>query len=172
MPDCVKLTPDNVARLVDGRNVADWVGWYERSQPEDGADLFLELLRHNFLATSTNLVCRTSFLRAEAEALQSLKYCLDWHLFLTAASCGGLRHLPDRLACYRLHPNNTVWFREGRRWSYFLEVNRVAALAVRRCHDRLLEDVGGTSARRRGQRPRARAGPFGPEPRPRGSCRW
>src|SRR5690606_12052234 len=74
----------------------------------------------------------TDFLRREAPALRSLKYCLDWHLFLIAALEGGLRYLPEKLAAYRLHRSNTVWFRAASRWSYHLEVNRVAATACER----------------------------------------
>ena len=144
-----ELKPDNVCRLTDGRKVFDWVQWYERILPQsmDPELLFGELLRSNFLATSTNLVCRTEFLRAEAESIRSLEFCLDMHLFLAAAQSGGLRYLPDRLAAYRLHPNNTVWFAEEERWNYFLEVNRVAVTNLRRYRDRRRDQVGEEAAR-------------------------
>ncbi|MGA1606526.1 MAG: glycosyltransferase [Planctomycetota bacterium] len=128
-----ELTIENTNRLTDGKLVHDWVHWYESAQPDPAAavDLFASLLEHNFLATSSNFVCRTDYLRSQASALRSLKYCLDWHVFLDAARRGVLRHLPERLAAYRMHRGNTVWFREGRRWRYYLEVNRVAAQALR-----------------------------------------
>lgn len=129
-----ELLPSVVSLVLDGRNVYDWVNWYDGTVPKQdlaGDELFLALLERNFLATSSNLVCRTEWLRARAEHLQSLKYCLDWQLFLDAALDGTLRHLREPLVAYRLHANNTVWFREGRRWSYYLEVNRVAATALR-----------------------------------------
>lgn len=130
-----ELTPANASLVLDGKLVYDWVHWFARVTPP--ADLpqdrlFPALLERNFLATSSNLVCRTEWLRAQAQALQSLKYCLDWQLFLQAALEGALRHLHEPLVAYRLHATNTVWFREGRRWSYYLEVNRVAADAMRR----------------------------------------
>ena len=128
-----ELTPENVSQVLDGRLVCDWVQWYQRvTPPEDlpQADLFARLLESNFLATSTNLVARTEWLKRQAESLRSLKYCLDWQLFLQAALEGSLHHLHKPLAAYRLHATNTVWFREGRRWSYYLEVNRVAAGAL------------------------------------------
>lgn len=126
-----ELTVDNTNRLTDGKLVHDWVHWYEGAQPKPDDDLFATLLEHNFLATSTNFVCRTEYLREQSESLRSLKYCLDWRVFLDAARRGVLRHIPDRLAAYRMHRGNTVWFREGRRWRYYLEVNRVAAQALR-----------------------------------------
>lgn len=128
-----ELTTENTSRLRDGRMIFDWVTWYEqaRATTGEGEDLFADLLRQNFLATSSNLFCRTDWLRAQAPALTSLKYCLDWHVFLGAAREGTLRHVKEPLAAYRLHGANTVWFREGRRWRYFLEVNRVAAEALR-----------------------------------------
>lgn len=129
------LTPDNVSLVLDGKKVFDWVHWFEQVRPKEElapAELFPELLERNFLVTSSNLVARTDWLRAQAQELRSLKYCLDWQLFLQAALEGSLRHLPAPLIAYRLHATNTVWFREGRRWSYYLEVNRVAAEAIRR----------------------------------------
>ena len=128
-----ELTPDNVSAVLDGRLVSDWVHWYQRvTPPEDlpQEDLFARLLESNFLAASTNLVARTDWLKRQAESLRSLKYCLDWQLFLQAALEGSLHHLHKPLAAYRLHATNTVWFHEGRRWSYYLEVNRVAAGAL------------------------------------------
>lgn len=130
-----ELQPEVVSLILDGQKVYDWVHWYRAATPTEdltGDALFLALLERNFLATSSNLVCRTAWLRAQAPHLQSLKYCLDWQLFLEAALDGSLHHLREPLVAYRLHATNTVWFREGRRWSYYLEVNRVAAAALRR----------------------------------------
>jgi glycosyltransferase involved in cell wall biosynthesis len=140
-----ELTPENASLVLDGVQVFDWVHWYHRVAP--AADLptdrlFAALLECNFLATSSNLVCRTDWLRTQAGSLRSLKYCLDWQLFLQAALEGSLQHLHEPLAAYRLHSTNTVWFREGRRWSYFLEVNRVAATALRRYAERARDGAG------------------------------
>lgn len=128
-----KLTPQNVSRLRDGTSIYDWVHWYESALRDVAADddVFGLLLQHNFLATSSNIFCRTDFLRGCADSLASLKYCLDWQVFLTAALGGRLRIVSDRLTAYRLHATNTVWFQGGRRWSYFLETNRVAVQAMR-----------------------------------------
>lgn len=130
-----ELTPDNASLILDGRKVYDWVHWFERNTPEDelpASRLFPELLERNFLVTSSNLVARTDWLRKQADSLRSLKYCLDWQLFLEAALEGALHHIHEPLVAYRLHASNTVWFREGRRWAYYLEVNRVAADALKR----------------------------------------
>ena len=137
-----RLTPTNASLVLDGKQVFDWVHWFDRvTPPEDlpAGELFAALLERNFLVTSSNLVARTDWLRAQADGLRSLKYCLDWQLFLQAALEGALHHIHEPLIAYRLHASNTVWFREGRRWSYFLEVNRVAAEAVQRflAQDRL-----------------------------------
>lgn len=130
-----QITKSNASLVLDGRLVYDWVHWYERAQPPTDLphdQLFARLLENNFLATSSNLVARTDWLRAQAESLRSLKYCLDWQLFLQAALEGSLHHVHEPLAAYRLHSSNTVWFREGRRWAYYLEVNRVASTALQR----------------------------------------
>ena len=133
------ITADNASLVLDGRQVFEWVEWYTATAPSTAVppdDLFAELLSRNFLATSTNFVARTDWLRSQADSLRRLKYCLDWQLFLEAALEGTLHHIPEPLAAYRLHRSNTVWFHDGRRWSYFLEVNRVAATAVRRFAER------------------------------------
>lgn len=130
-----QLTPRNASLVLDGQQVFDWVHWFERVTPPDALPedrLFVELLQRNFLVTSSNLVARTDWLRAQAAGLRSLKYCLDWQLFLEAALENALHHVHEPLIAYRLHATNTVWFREGRRWSYYLEVNRVAAEALQR----------------------------------------
>ena len=132
------LTPDSTVPLLDGTEITDWVSWYfgvlqnvARARSFVGA-----LLQHNFLITSSNIFSRTSFLRGRADALRNLKYCLDWQLFLDAALEDALVYLPEELVAYRLHPRNTVWFREGGRWSFYLEVNRVVARGVRRLVER------------------------------------
>jgi colanic acid/amylovoran biosynthesis glycosyltransferase len=130
-----QLTTANASLVLDGKQVHDWVKWFARVTPEKELaqeDLFAALLERNFLATSSNLVARTDWLRSQADGLRSLKFCLDWQLFLEAALEGSLHHIHEPLIAYRLHANNTVWFREGRRWSYYLEVNRVAAEALQR----------------------------------------
>jgi len=130
-----ELTPANASLVLDGKLVFDWVHWFTRISPPaelPQKEVFAALLERNFLVTSSNLVARTDWLRAQAASLQSLKFCLDWQLFLEAALADALLHLPEPLIAYRLHATNTVWFREGRRWSYYLEVNRVAAEALRR----------------------------------------
>ena len=128
-----ELTPAGVSDVLDGRLIHDWVHWYQRTAPTVAAaatDLFGELLERNFLVTSSNLVARTEWLRGKADELRSLKYCLDWRLFLAAAAEGALRRVDEPLLAYRLHEANTVWFDPERRWSYYLEVHRVAAEAL------------------------------------------
>jgi colanic acid/amylovoran biosynthesis glycosyltransferase len=129
-----ELLPANASLVLDGKLVFDWVHWFARVTPPldlPRERLFATLLEQNWLATSSNLVCRTEWLMRQADSLRSLKYCLDWQLFLEAAATDVLHHLHEPLVAYRLHATNTVWFREGRRWSYYLEVNRVAAAALR-----------------------------------------
>jgi glycosyltransferase involved in cell wall biosynthesis len=130
-----QLTRRNTSALFHGRDVRGWVKWHDSIKPRSASKstLFGALLERNFLATSSNIVCRTEWLRAHTDALRSLKYCLDWQLFLDAAREEKLRWLPEQLIAYRLHASNTVWFDADKRWAYTLEVNRVAARAIRDC---------------------------------------
>lgn len=135
--DCV-LDPDNVSYLLDGPQISDLVRWFARSRPEaaSGDRLFAELLQRNFLATSSNIVCRRSFLAELGPRIDGLNYCVDWCVFLAAAARGQLAHIDAPLLAYRLHAQNTVWFDRETRADYFLEVARVAADAAR---DRLAQ---------------------------------
>jgi len=107
-----------------------WLRWFEGisrdelHRPEDWTS-FDVLLRHNVLATSSNMVFRTDWLRQHMPEASRLKYCVDWQLFLQAAMEGSLRMVEGQLLAYRLHDTNTVWFREGGRADYVFEVNRV-----------------------------------------------
>ena len=128
-----ELTPANASLIHDGIQIHDWAQWFKQVVPQaplDDGQQFGALLERNYLITSSNLVARTDWLRSQAPALKSLKYCLDWRLFLEAALTHSLRHLPERLVAYRLHRSNTVWFQPERRVRYHLEVNRVAAEAI------------------------------------------
>lgn len=162
-PDCQLVTTDlalidaeskrlsvrNVSSVLDGKNVYDWVHWFAGSRGVriEAGELFGELLERNFLVTSSNIICRREFLLHHADALRSLKYCLDWQIFLEAARTGVLVHLSEQLLAYRLHAANTVWFDREKRWRYSLEVNRVAARAIRE-HVQAAPEEGGERAAR------------------------
>ena len=145
-----QIDGDNVSLVQDGRAIVDWVNWYGNARPAaDSRTDPLSLLRCNWLATSSNLVCRTEFLKGQAEALAELRYCLDWHLFLVAARRGSLRVLERPLLGYRLHDSNTVWFDEARRWRYTLEVTRVALCALEPLLTELRSDAADAGSRAR-----------------------
>lgn len=145
-----RLDVDNVSLVHDGKQVFEWIRWFARTSPATDVPAersFGELLERNYLITSSNLFVRTEWLRRQAGSLRSLKYCLDWRLFLQAAAEGALRHVRRPLIAYRLHGSNTVWFDAERRYTYYLEVNRVVAEALHHfaeCHpdpDAAIEQV-------------------------------
>ncbi len=124
------LTAATSSPVEIGPHAHGWLRWHEGivarelHEPADWTS-FEVLLRHNVLATSSNMVFRTAWLREHMPEASRLRYCVDWQLFLQAAMEGSLRMIPDSLLAYRLHDANTVWFREGGRTDYVLEVNRV-----------------------------------------------
>ena len=128
------LTKDTCCAIDVGLPTHEWVRWHDRIStslaPGDWTTLSA-LLRHNHLATSSNVVCRTQFLVDLAPSFEKLRYCLDWHLFLRASIQGSLRFVPDPLLGYRLHGSNTVWFDDESRPGYVHEVNAVVADALR-----------------------------------------
>lgn len=136
-----RLTAETCAGVDHGMRVLDWLRWYERvsaDAAEHGSPAdFKGLLRHNHLATSSNLLCRTEWLRQHAAIFCDLAYCVDWMVFLAAAAEGALRHVGEDLLGYRLHEANTVWFESHSREGYWLEVNQVVARALRLWRERV-----------------------------------
>lgn len=127
------LHPASVRPVLDGFAIADWLDWHDaRCRLDAGEQVVTALLERNFLVTSSNIVCRTAYLRALAPRLRGLQFCLDWQIFLDAALDGTLAIDPAPLLAYRLHGTNTVWFDETRAVAYRLEVNRVLAGALAR----------------------------------------
>jgi glycosyltransferase involved in cell wall biosynthesis len=129
-----RLTGATACVLDLGPSAHGWVQWYERvtaGLTAVDAIALPQLLRHNHLATSSNVVCRTDWLRRQADRCAPLQYCVDWSLFLHAAVEGSLRHVPEALLGYRLHDSNTVWFGDDTRPGYVHEVNAVVADALR-----------------------------------------
>ena len=124
------LTQETSCAADIGPLAHQWLRWFEGisrdelKKPDDWTS-FDVLLRHNVLTTSSNMVFRTDWLRAHMPEASRLKYCVDWQLFLQAAMEGSLRMVAEPLLAYRLHDSNTVWFREGGRADYVMEVNRV-----------------------------------------------
>ncbi|MEM7199612.1 MAG: glycosyltransferase [Planctomycetota bacterium] len=147
-----QLTAHNSCSVDVGPQAHGWLSWYESIASELGAGErwtdFAHLLKQNHLATSSNMVFRTEWLRQHMPAAQNLRYCVDWLLFLFAAMDGSLRYLPQPLLAYRFHQSNTVWFTEGGRDDYALEVAGVVAAALRRWLARRAKQHGAPQARR------------------------
>lgn len=115
--------------VFDGRRIWDWLRWFEDCARFEHvpADLPVELMRRNFLISSSNLVGRAEALRATVDRWIDLEFSLDWQILLDAAVAGTLRVVAEPLLGYRLHGANTVWFDEARERRYYLENGFVAA---------------------------------------------
>lgn len=141
------LDPASVRPVLDGFAIADWLNWHDaRCHLDAGEHVVTALLERNFLVTSSNIVCRTAFLRALAPRLRGLQFCLDWQIFLDAALDGALAIDPAPLLAYRLHGTNTVWFDEVRAVAYRLEANRVLAGALARLAPSASADAASVTA--------------------------
>ncbi|MGE0141796.1 MAG: glycosyltransferase [Planctomycetota bacterium] len=126
------LDTSNASAVDLGPKALGWIRWFHRivdTELRDG-DSWTELstlLRHNVLATSSNMVMRTEWLAHQIAQARDLRYTLDWQLFLLASAADELRFVDRPLLGYRLHDSNTVWFDQQTRTDYVLEVNRVVA---------------------------------------------
>ena len=83
-----RVTADTSCVVDVGRKTHGWLRWYEAisselQTPDQWTDVAC-LLQHNHLATSSNIVARTDYLRELAGDFESLHYCIDWLLFLFA----------------------------------------------------------------------------------------
>ena len=112
-----------------------WVRWNAALQEQilDAQERtrFERLLRANHLVTTSNIVARTAWLRAQVAERRELLYCLDWDLFLEASRLGALAYVDEPLLGYRLHASNTVWFDDTRDVDYLHEVHHVVAKQLR-----------------------------------------
>ncbi len=120
----------NSSPIFDGKKIFHWLRFYEdqlrlNKSPEDFLGV---LLKGNSLITCSNFIGRTNFLRQHREQWKRLQYCIDWHLYLTAALDNALCFLPEALMGYRLHQTNqSLDFAENANWRYYLETNQVVA---------------------------------------------
>ncbi len=83
--------------------------WYAmaRSVAERHRNLFESLLIVQHLVTTSALFMkRSTFL--ETGGFLPLRYCHDWHMYLTLAARKGLAVLDEPLTAYRCHGRNTV----------------------------------------------------------------
>ncbi len=145
-----ELTAETSCAIDVGPKTHGWLQWFAEITADPSFDDWASmdhLLRHNHLATSSNIVVRTEYLRQQMPRLRDLKYTLDWLLFLSAAIDGGLHFIDQPLLAYRFHANNTVWFDDGGRGDYVLEVNRVLLRALEQIVDRELHHGGDDAAR-------------------------
>ncbi len=123
------LNGENTPLVETGPRIRDLVRWYE--EEIRGADPPLDrtglegLLRHNHLLTSSNIFCRTEYMKEKAPLIGDLLYTVDWCLFLESAREGRLLFLDRPLLAYRLHENNTMWFKEQSRPGYVMEIHRL-----------------------------------------------
>jgi len=130
------LTAKNTPLVETGPRIRDLVVWYE--QEIRGGDPPLDrtaldgLLRHNHLLTSSNIFCRTEYIREKASLFEDLLYTVDWCLFLESAREGRLLFIDRPLLAYRLHETNTMWFEEESRPGYVMEIHRLLSGFFRR----------------------------------------
>ncbi len=123
------LDRENTPLVEVGPRVRDLVSWYENEirfadPPLDRTSLE-GLVRHNHLLTSSNIFCRTEYLKEKSGVFRGLLYTVDWSLFLEGAREGRLLFLEEPLLAYRLHERNTMWFQEESRPGYVLEIHRL-----------------------------------------------
>ena len=121
------LDRESASVLTEGYKVCHWLDWFSTLGEGLSGDLLGDLLRANFLLTSSNLFGRRQFFLDEQARWLDQEFCLDWQLLLAAAQRDGLYYLREPLLGYRLHAGNTVWFDEERAWRFFIEVHQVAA---------------------------------------------
>ncbi len=125
----VGLIDEKGASLAPGRTECRWLHKAQTDYEKDG-DLFLSLLRDNFLCTSSNFFFRRRLL-VEIGHFRDLRYVNDLDFLLRALSRFKARYCESELLAYRQHAGNTLKEKElDKRVDFLLEVSLVLASAL------------------------------------------
>jgi glycosyltransferase involved in cell wall biosynthesis len=94
-------------------------------------DFGLNLLRGNFVATTSNILMRRT-LYQKVGGMRNLRFAHDWDFLLRAASCAKCKLIPKPLLKYRVHEANTI--SSNRAWM-LLDICWVLAANLHRFED-------------------------------------
>ena len=97
-------------------NLEPWPIDHPELSFEQTDDFGLNLLRGNFVASTSNILMRRS-LYHKIGGMRNLRFAHDWDFLLRAASCAKCRLIPKPLLKYRVHEANTI--NSNRAWMLF-----------------------------------------------------
>src|SRR6266446_201453 len=97
-------------------NLEPWPIEHPELSFEQTDDFGLNLLRGNFVASTSNILMRRS-LYHKIGGMRNLRFAHDWDFLLRAASCAKCRLIPKPLLKYRVHEANTI--NSNRAWMLF-----------------------------------------------------
>jgi glycosyltransferase involved in cell wall biosynthesis len=97
-------------------NLEPWPIDHPELSFEQTDDFGLNLLRGNFVASTSNVMMRRS-LYDRVGGMRNLRFAHDWDFLLRAASCAKCKLIPKPLVKYRVHETNTI--SSDRAWMLF-----------------------------------------------------
>jgi len=115
-PDCMIVSShiqpiDPQGKPADSKPEYDlWCTWYEnavRDLQENQAPFF-SLLRHNYIASTSNIFIRSEIFRNNEPFNTLLAYCHDYEFLLRIIGKYPFVMLEDKLLFYRIHERNTI----------------------------------------------------------------
>ncbi len=115
-PECmiaaslIRPIDDSGSAIEPGSRGSYWLDWYEKAVAslKAGAEPFASLLKHNFVATTSNLFVRSRFFEDNRPFDPLLAYCNDYEFFLRGLRAYPFAMIDEPLLDYRIHERNTI----------------------------------------------------------------
>ena len=114
--EVIDATGQQLAIKEGWHNLEPWPIEHPELSFQQTDDFGLNLLRGNFVATTSNILMRRS-LHDKVGGMRNLRFAHDWDFLLRAASCAKCKLIPKPLVKYRVHDSNTI--NSNRAWMLF-----------------------------------------------------
>ena len=115
-PDCmiaaslIRPIDDRGDVVEPGSRGSYWLDWYQKSVAslKAEADPFASMLRHNFVATTSNIFMRSRYFEENRPFDPLLAYCNDYEFLLRVLRIHPFAMIDEPLLDYRIHERNTI----------------------------------------------------------------
>ena len=114
--EVIDATGQQLAIKEGWHNLEPWPIEHPELSFQKTDDFGLNLLRGNFVASTSNVMMRRS-LYDKVGGMRNLRFAHDWDFLLRAASCAKCKLIPKPLVKYRVHEANTI--NSDRAWMLF-----------------------------------------------------
>ncbi len=114
--EVIDATGQQLAIKEGWHNLEPWPIEHPELSFQQTDDFGLNLLRGNFVASTSNILMRRS-LYNKIGGMRNLRFAHDWDFLMRAAACAKCKLIPKPLLKYRVHETNTI--SSDRAWMLF-----------------------------------------------------